>query len=124
MRRFTKLWSAAVAACLAVLILAALFLPKSFFLTALSDIIQCLLLFSGVASFIYVAIRSRGRLRLFWTLLAAGISLWFSYQLFWTYHEIWLRTDVAGPVRGGHYSFSAYSAVDGSFGSTSSRAAG
>jgi signal transduction histidine kinase len=93
-RRFTKLWSAAVAACLAVLILAALFLPKSFFLTALSDIIQCLLLFSGVASFIYVAIRSRGRLRLFWTLLAAGISLWFSYQLFWTYHEIWLRTDV------------------------------
>jgi len=26
--------------------------------------------------------------------MAAGISLWFSYQLFWTYHEIWLRTDV------------------------------
>jgi signal transduction histidine kinase len=93
-RRFTKFWTAAVAACLAVLILAALFLPKSFFLTALSDIVQCLLLFSGTASFLCVAVRSRGRLRLFWTLLSAGISLWFSYQLFWTYHEIWLRTDV------------------------------
>jgi signal transduction histidine kinase len=93
-RRFPKLWTAAVASCLAILIIAALFLPKSFFLTALSDIVQCLLLFSGTASFLWVAFRSRGRLRLFWTLLSAGISLWFSYQLFWTYHEIWLRTDV------------------------------
>jgi signal transduction histidine kinase len=93
-RRFAKLWTAAVAACLAILILAALFLPKSFFLTGLSDIVQCVLLFSGTASFLCVAVRSRGRLRLFWTLLSAGISLWFTYQLFWTYHEIWLRTDV------------------------------
>jgi signal transduction histidine kinase len=40
------------------------------------------------------AMRSRGRLRLFWTLIATGMALWFSYQMFWTYHEIWLRTDV------------------------------
>jgi signal transduction histidine kinase len=74
--------------------LAALLLPQSFRLTALSDIIQCILLFSGMVSLIPHAVRSRGRLRLFWTLIAAGIALWSSYQLFWTYYEVWLRADV------------------------------
>ncbi len=76
------------------MVLAALILPQSFRLTALSDVIQSLLLFSGTASFIYQAVRSRGRLRLFWTLMATGIAFWFAYQLFWTYFEIWLRRDV------------------------------
>jgi len=89
-----KLWTAAVAACLATLVLAALFLPQSFRLTALSDIVQCLLLFSGTAALIPHAVQSRGRLRLFWTLIAAGIAFWFVYQLFWTYYEVRLRTDV------------------------------
>ena len=47
LRTYAKLWTAAVAACLATLVLAALILPQSFRLTALSDLIQCLLLFSG-----------------------------------------------------------------------------
>ncbi len=89
-----KLWTAAVAACLATLVLAALLLPQSFRLTALSDVVQCLLLFSGTAALIPHAVRSRGRLRLFWTLIATGIAFWFIYQLFWTYYEVWLRTDV------------------------------
>jgi signal transduction histidine kinase len=76
------------------LIGAALLLSKSFFLTAISDVMQCLLLLSGTAAFFLRATRSRGRLRLFWTLMASGISLWFSYQLFWTYYEVWLRADV------------------------------
>jgi signal transduction histidine kinase len=94
LRTHSKLWTAAVAVCLATLVLAALILPQSFRLTALSDIIQCILLFSGVVSLFPHAVRSRGRLRLFWTLIAAGIALWFSYQLFWTYYEVWLRADV------------------------------
>jgi signal transduction histidine kinase len=92
--RATKFWSAAVAACLATLILAALFLHQSFQLIALSDIIQCLLLFSGTLALIPHAIQSRGRLRLFWTLIATGIAFWFTYQLIWTYYEVWLRIDV------------------------------
>jgi signal transduction histidine kinase len=92
--RATKFWSAAVAACLATLILAALFLHQSFQLIALSDIIQCLLLFSGTLALIPHAIQSRGRLRLFWTLIATGIAFWFTYQVIWTYYEVWLRTDV------------------------------
>ena len=94
MRTHCKLWTAAVAVCLATLVLAALILPQSFRLTALSDVIQCVLLFSGMVSLIPHAVRSRGRLRLFWTLIATGIALWFSYQLFWTYYEVWLRVDV------------------------------
>lgn len=89
-----QLWAAAVAACLATLVVAALLLHQSFRLTALSDVVQCLLLFSGTAALVPHAARARGRLRLFWTLMAFGIALWFSYQLFWTYYEVWLRTDV------------------------------
>jgi signal transduction histidine kinase len=80
--------------CLATLVLAALILPQSFRLTALSDVIQCILLFSGSMSIIPHIARSRGRLRLFWTLIEIGITFWFSYQLFWTYYEVWLRVDV------------------------------
>lgn len=94
LRTYTKLWTAAVAACLVTLTLGALFLRQSFRLTALSDIIQCLLLLSGTISLIPQALRARGRLRLFWTLLATGIGFWFSYQLCWTYFEVWLHQDV------------------------------
>ena len=94
LRTYCKLWTAAVAVCLAALVLAALILPHSFALTALSDVIQCLLLFSGSMSIIAHIVRSRGRLRLFWTLIEIGITFWFSYQIFWTYYEVWLRTDV------------------------------
>jgi signal transduction histidine kinase len=89
-----KVWTAAVAACLATLVLAALILPQSFRLTALSDVVQSLLLFSGTVSLIPRAVHSRGRLRLFWTLLATGIGLWFAYQFVWIYFEVWLRSGV------------------------------
>ncbi|MGC2022835.1 MAG: histidine kinase dimerization/phospho-acceptor domain-containing protein [Candidatus Sulfotelmatobacter sp.] len=94
LRTYAKLWAAAVAACLATLTVAALILPQSFRLTSLSDVIQCLLLFSGTVAFIPHALRSRGRLRLFWSLLATGMGLWFAYQFVWIYYELWLRTDV------------------------------
>jgi signal transduction histidine kinase len=90
----STLWSAAVITCLAVLILAALILPQSFRLTALSDVIQCLLLLSGTLVFIPRALRSSGRIRLFWALIALGMAFWFFYQLLWTCFEVWLRRDV------------------------------
>ncbi len=90
----SKIWTAGAAACLAVLVLAALILPQSFRLTAVSDVMQCLLLFSATASLLRHAMRSRGRTSLFWTLLALGFGLWLVYQLLWTYYEVWLRTEV------------------------------
>ena len=94
MKRNSKIWLAAATAILAALVLAALALPKSFSLTALSDIVQCLLLASGTAAFIPLALRSQGRLRLFWALISLGVAFWFLYQLLWTYYEIVLRQDV------------------------------
>jgi signal transduction histidine kinase len=90
----SKLWSVAVIGCLAVLVLTALILPQSFKLTAFSDVIQCLLLFSGTVVFVPRAMRSSGRMRLFWTLMALGVALWFFYQSLWVYFEVWLRRDV------------------------------
>jgi signal transduction histidine kinase len=75
-------------------ILAASFLPRSFGLTAFSDIIQSLLLLSGAAAFVPLALRTRGRVRLFWSLIAMGVTFWLAYQMFWTYYEVWLRRDV------------------------------
>ena len=94
LRKYYKVWTASVAACLATLIVAALVLPKSFGLLALSDIVQCLLLLSGTLSVIHHIVRTDGRLRLFWILITVGIGLWFCYQLLWVYFEVLLRTEV------------------------------
>src|ERR1700756_3649664 len=73
---------------------AALVLPRSFRLTAISDLIQCVLLISGAASFVPLVLRSQGRMRLFWSLITLGVSLWLLYQLLWTYYEVVLRREV------------------------------
>ncbi len=94
MRTVAKLWLAAVTAAFAAQILAAFLWPQSFRLTAFSDLIQCLLLLSATASFIPSLLRARGRVRLFWSLITLGVGLWLSYQLLWTYIEVFLRQDV------------------------------
>ncbi len=76
------------------MIVAALFLPRSFALTGFSDILQSLLLISGAAVFIPLISRSHGRIRLFWSLLTLGVTFWLVYQLYWTYYEVVLRRDV------------------------------
>ena len=89
-----KLGSVGIIGCLAVLALATLILPHSFRLTAFSDVIQCLLLLFGILVFVPRALRSSGRMRLFWTLMAMGMALWFVYQSLWVYFEVWLRQEV------------------------------
>lgn len=69
-------------------------MPRSFRLTAFCDIAEPILLISGAASFVPLARRSQGRLRLFWSLIILGITLWFLYQLLWTYYEVLLRREV------------------------------
>src|SRR5215469_6793951 len=95
-----KLWSIGIVGCLAALVLAALFWPQSFRLTAFSDIIQCVLLLSGTICFLPHLRRSQGRMRLFWVLITLGIGFWFAYQLLWTYFEVYLRRDVPDPFGG------------------------
>ena len=90
----SKVWLAAVIGLLAAFVLGALVLPRSFRLTAFSDVIQCFLLVSGTAAFIPLVLRARGRMRLFWSLITLGIFFWLTYQLLWTYYEVILRRDV------------------------------
>lgn len=90
----SQLWLAAVGGMMAAMVVAAVILPQSFRLTAFSDIIQSLLLLSGSLAFVPLILRSRGRIRVFWSLITLGSVLWLAYQLFWTYYEVVLRLDV------------------------------
>ena len=94
MNKRSYLWAAATACLVAAFVLAALILPRSLGLKALSDLIQCVLLVSGAASFVPMVLRSKGRMRFFWALITLGISFWLSYQLLWTYFEVILQRDV------------------------------
>jgi hypothetical protein len=71
--KLSKIWLVAVAGILAAFFLAALFLPQSFRLASICDVTDSLLLASGVAAFVPLALRSRGRTRLFWSLIILGL---------------------------------------------------
>jgi hypothetical protein len=88
------LWLGAIGILMAAQIAAALFLSRSLALTAFSDIVQCLVLSSATAAFVPLILRSVGRVRLFWSLITMGLTLWLAYQLFWTYYEVILQRDV------------------------------
>jgi len=63
-------------------------------LTALSDMIQLALLLSAALSCIPNLLRTSGRSRLFWLFMAVGFASWLSYQLLWTYIEVFARREV------------------------------
>jgi signal transduction histidine kinase len=88
------IWLGAVGAVLAAFAVAAVVLPKSYQLAAICDMVDALLLASGAAAFLALAVRSRGRMRFFWSLISVGVTMWFSYQLMWTYFEVVLHRDV------------------------------
>ncbi len=89
-----KIWLGAVGAVLAAFVVAAMVLPKSYELSAICDFADCLLLASGAASFVPLAVRARGRMRLFWSLIILGVTMWLFYQVTWTFYEVVLRRDV------------------------------
>ena len=88
------MWLGIVIGALAAFLVAAFALPQSFRLTAICDVTESFLLASGAASFVPLALRSRGRMRLFWSLIIFGLTLWMSYQLAWSYYEVVLRKEV------------------------------
>jgi signal transduction histidine kinase len=80
--------------------IASLCLPQNFTLTAVSDIVQCLLLFWGTVALLPNILANRGRTRLFWALMTLGVGLWLLYQMLWTYFEVLMRQDVPNPFVG------------------------
>ena len=90
----SRVWMGVAASCVGVQVAGAVLLRQSFQLAALSDLIQCALLASGVAALVPHALKSQGRVRIFWGLMTMGLGFWLAYQMMWTYFEVVLRTDV------------------------------
>jgi signal transduction histidine kinase len=65
-----------------------------FALAAFSDVLQCLLLACAVLPYFLAALKATGRVRVFWWLMALGLSTWLSYGFLWMYFEVVLRRDV------------------------------
>ena len=96
----SKLWIALAASLVCAQAAASLFLHEGFALTALSDSVQLALLLAGTISLLPIVFVSRGRVRLFWILMAMGMAFWTSYHALWTYFEVVLRSEVPNPFVG------------------------
>lgn len=92
MKRSNPLFISVVCAAILVAVLAAscAFLPRGFLLTSVSDIASALLMAASLFSFAVLARKSKGRIRWFWTLQAAGWALWLSDQFVWIYYDLYL----------------------------------
>src|SRR5215831_12299890 len=77
-------------ALVAVLAVSCLSLSRGPLLTSISDIVTALLMSAALFSFAYLGFNSRGRMRWFWTLQAAGWALWLSDQFVWIYYDLYL----------------------------------
>ncbi len=94
MSRAEKAWLVATGGLVGTQVLAAMWLPRGFLLTAISDTAQAVLLACAMFAMVPNARAARGRIRIFWAMLAVGVGSWLLYQLSWTYFEIYLRQDV------------------------------
>jgi diguanylate cyclase (GGDEF)-like protein len=93
-RNHPKLWIAATLFLMAALTAACVFLPRGLALTAVSDVVAALLMLSALFSFASNGMASKGRLRWFWMLQAAGWMLWFSDQVVWIIFDLALKQKV------------------------------
>jgi signal transduction histidine kinase len=100
MSRRAKIWVLAVTVLVLTQVTASLVLASNFTLFVISDIVQLLLLLCGFLALLPNARATRGRTRVFWSLLSAGMGLWLIYQALWTYFEVYLRQDVPNPFVG------------------------
>jgi signal transduction histidine kinase len=94
MSKRARVWAISLGCLVLVQIGASLFLPRSFRLTAISDLIQLALLLSAAASCVPSILKNTGRARVFWALMAFGLTSWSTYQIFWTYFEVVKKQDV------------------------------
>jgi signal transduction histidine kinase len=95
-----KLWISVAVALVCAQAVGSLFLHQGFALAALSDITQLTLLVVGTAALLLNAIATRGRIRLFWSLMTLGVAFWMSYQGLWMYFEVLLHKDLPNPFGG------------------------
>jgi diguanylate cyclase (GGDEF)-like protein len=90
-RNPSKFLVVAAALLTSVLAVACVFLPRGLGLTAVSDIVSGLLMLAALFAFASHGMASKGRMRWFWMLQAAGWGLWFSDQLVWITFDLYLK---------------------------------
>jgi len=96
----SKLWLWAVCGLLCAQALASVILRPGFALVAWTDLLQLLLLLSGLLALWPVILASRGRPRMFWAFMTLGVAFWSAYQILWCYFELFLHRDVPTPFAG------------------------
>ncbi len=74
-----------------VLTLACLLLPRGLARVGVSDIVSALLMLTALFAFARLGLASKGRVRWFWMLQAAGWALWFSDQVIWIIFDLVLK---------------------------------
>ena len=72
----------------------------SFALTTFGDLVALLLLSAGAVVMLVNAVRAKGDLRAFWSLLGTGLILWAMNQMGWTWVEVVKRRPLPDPFFG------------------------
>ncbi len=99
-RHHLKLWAALVVFLTLGQLAATVFVPRSFSLTLINDVIEFLLILSATVVFLVNASASPRQTRLFWMLLAACWGARTICQVVWMYFDIVLRREVPNPFVG------------------------
>jgi len=89
-----KLWVGAAFAFTALVAVASALLPRGSALAAVSDIVGAILMLFALINFASNGIASKGRMRWFWMLQAAGWTLWLSDQMVWIVFDLVLQRKV------------------------------
>jgi signal transduction histidine kinase len=91
-------WSALVLALAQAV--AALAMPRCYGLTVFGDLVQTTLLIMATTVMYRNAAKSHWRVCFFWGLMTAGLALWTTSQLVWTYYEVVARRQPPQPFLG------------------------
>lgn len=95
-----RTWLALVTCFVLVQVAATIFVPRSFLLTLINDVLEFILILSAVLVFSVNAGASTKQARLFWVLLAGGWTTRIVVQATWMYFELILRREAPNPFVG------------------------
>ena len=90
----SKLLLVAAVVLTAVLTASCLLLPRGQVRVGVSDIVSAVLMLIALFAFAAHGLRSKGRVRWFWMLQAAGWALWFGDQVVWIIFDLVLKQKV------------------------------
>src|SRR4051812_44993652 len=77
-----------------LLVMACALMPQGLALAAVSDIVSGILMLCALFAFAANGLASKGRMRWFWMLQAAGWTLWFCDQMVWITFDLILQKKV------------------------------